>query len=145
MTISSYRHGSIHGQDLQGCYRKVIFQELQSTSSVESDVDMEAVRPLHSIMFRAHHQEKDHDEDAAPNRPPGPCLCLCLCFTGQQELSVRQDRQAVGGMLGGFGVMDVGGWTRDDWASAVSSVHLHMAQCPTSTMLNDKSPAFPST
>lgn len=45
--------------------------------------------------------------------------------------------------LEGAGV-DVGGWTRDDWASAVSSVHLHMAQCPTSTMLNDKSPASPS-
>lgn len=38
------------------------------------------------------------------NRHPGPCLCLCLCFTGQQELSVRADRQAVGGMLGGLGL-----------------------------------------
>ena len=51
----------------------------------------------------------------------------------------------MGGMLGGVGVVDVGGWTRDDWASAVSSVHLHMAQRPTSTTVNDKSPAFPST
>lgn len=34
----------------------------------------------------------------------------------------------------GVGDEDVGGWTREDWASAVSSVYSHMAQCPSSTM-----------
>lgn len=64
--------------------------------------------------------------------------------------AVSQKGEAGGGGKGGWswrvgvGGVDVGGWTRDDWASAVSSVHLHMAQCPTSTMLNDKSPASPS-
>lgn len=77
------------------------------------------------------------------DRRPGPYLCLCLCFMGQPELSVRQDSQTVGGTPRGGGE-DVGGWTRDGWASAVSSVHLHTAQCPGSTVLNDKSPASPS-
>lgn len=31
---------------------------------------------------------------------------------------------------------------REDWASAVSSVHSHMVQCPGSTMLNDKEPSL---
>lgn len=76
------------------------------------------------------------------DRRPGPHLCLCLSFMGQHKLSIKQDSQTVGGTLGD--VEDVGGWTRDDWASAVSSVHLHMAQCPGSAVLNDKSPASPS-
>lgn len=84
----------------------------------------------------------------APDRRLGLCLRLYVCFAGQQELSVRKERQAAVGGWGGWSWrvwgVDVGGWTRDDWASAVSSVHLHMAQCPTSTMLNDKSPASPS-
>lgn len=45
----------------------------------------------------------------------------------------------------GVGAEHVGGWTGKDWASAVSSMHSHMAQCPSSTMLNDKdSPSSPS-
>lgn len=56
-----------------------------------------------STPSRAHHQHKDRDEDMAPDRRPGPCLCLCLCFTGQQELSVRQDRRGEGGMPWGLG------------------------------------------
>lgn len=52
---------------------------------------------------------------------------------GQHKLSIKQDSQTVGGTLGD--VEDLGGWTRDDWASAVSSMHLHMAQCPGSAVL----------
>lgn len=76
------------------------------------------------------------------DRRPGPYMCLFLCFMGQHELSVRQDSQTVGGTWGGgwrCGSVDEG-W----WASAVSSLHLHMAQCPGSAVLNDNSPASPS-
>ncbi len=70
----------------------------------QCNVDIEsakAVSPLHSILFRAHHQHKDCDEDMAPDRRRGPCLCLCLCFMGQQ---VREERRGEGGMLGGLGL-----------------------------------------
>lgn len=40
------------------------------------------------------------------------------------------------------GTEDVGGWTREDWASAVRAVLSHMAQRPRSTMLNDKEPSL---
>lgn len=69
--------------------------------------------------------------------------CACASRDKKRPQSDRIGRQWEG-CWGGSVVEDVGGWTRDDWASAVSSVHLHMAQCPTRTVLNDKSPAFPS-
>lgn len=61
---------------------------------------------------------------------------VCVCASASRDNKSRQSERRGGEREGCWG-----GWTREDWASAVSSVHSHMAQCPSGTMLNDKEPS----
>lgn len=71
------------------------------------------------------------------------CVCASASWDNKSCQSHRDRREREGCL--GVGAEHVGGWTRKDWASAVSFMHSHMAQCPSSTMLNDKdSPSSPS-
>lgn len=87
-------------------------------------------------------KDNDGDTGSSTDVPGYICICASVSWNNmscQSDGTVRQWE----GHRGRVGLkMWEGG--RGMTASAVSSKHLHMAQCPSSTVLNDKSPASPS-
>lgn len=65
---------------------------------------------------------------------------VCVCASASRDNTSRQSERIGGEREGCWGGLGMRMW--EDWASAVSSLHSHMVQCPSGTMLNDKEPTL---